>query len=618
MSKEMPWKEEYKVFGIPETFAPYPELPVWDMLEKTALKYRKTGLIQMGCKLTYPGVKEHVDRLAAAFAALGLKKSDRVATLLPTSIQFIICDYAISRAGLVHIPSSSLEPAHMLEHKFREGGPRALIASDTAYMAGEAAEKTGIKHLIRTRLSDYSGSPDPRPPAGKGELWLRELIESSRPSPPEISFQVETDLETLLFTGGTTGMPKGCMLTHRNIYANAIQSLGIFGHAGRLLQGAVSVLLALPFFHSYGHIIMHTMTIFGGDQILVPDAKDTDYMAEMIEKHNPVLQFGVPTQFMKMSRTGLKKKRGIVGISGSAPLPENTQQEFERSAGGGIMEGYGLSEMSPVTHLNTSFILRILGGRLPVRINSLILSIPGTAPVLNFFLRCMGARTVGRISGSLISVLVSITRKGAASGKKEKRKTIGIPCPDTEIKLVDVNTGKTLRRDEMASGLPGELCLKGPQRMLGYWPEPGSGLDEEGCVNTSDVAKIDENGYFCIVDRTKDMIIVSGYKVYSRELDEILYKHPKINMAACVGVPDPRREGSERVAVYVQPLDPHRNDLTEEEIIEYLRARTAKYAVPRLVRIVEEMPLTEVQKVDKKELRAAARREFEKKELMRS
>ncbi|MFW6334413.1 MAG: class I adenylate-forming enzyme family protein, partial [Desulfosalsimonas sp.] len=229
---------------------------------------------------------------------------------------------------------------------------------------------------------------------------------------------------------------------------------------------------------------------------------------------------------------------------------------------------------------------------------------------LNFLLRLLGTRAVGWVTGKGISLLVWLTKKSPSKGRTEKRGTAGIPYPDTVIKLVDVDTGKTLTSQEMTEGRPGELCMKGPQRMLGYWPEPGSGLDEEGYVQTSDVVKIDDRGYFYIVDRTKDMIIVSGYKVYSRELEETLYSHPKVSLAAVIGIPDPEREGSERVAVYLQPDSRYKDQILESEIIEYLRQRVAKYAVPRAVRIVDEIPQTEVQKVDKKKLREIAKREF--------
>jgi len=195
---------------------------------------------------------------------------------------------------------------------------------------------------------------------------------------------------------------------------------------------------------------------------------------------------------------------------------------------------------------------------------------------------------------------------------QEKRGTAGIPLPDTEIRFLDVETGREISIKEMLAGARGELLMRGPQRMLGYWPEPGSGMDAEGWVHTSDVVQIDERGYFYIVDRTKDMIIVSGFKVYSREVDDLLSEHPKIRSAATVGVPDPEREGSERVAVFVQPRSQHVNDLTEQEILDYLKDRVARYAMPKLVRLVDELPVTAVQKLDKKVLRKLAEKEFAK------
>lgn len=602
---QLPWLKEYRVFGISESCEPYPDEPVYGILKRAAKKFKKTGLIQLDFKMNYPLVKDHVDRLATALAGLGLKKGDRVATILPTSIQFVIADYAISRAGLVHIPSSSLEPLHALEHKFTMGSPKALICDYLVDQAKPVAKKTGIEHLILTKLEDYSNNP-PEHEKVEGAMWMSALIADNPPDPPDIEFDVTKDLETLLFTGGTTGLPKGCMLTHRNIYANSIQSVAALGRASRLLEGAISVLLGLPLFHSYGHIVMHSMTLNGANQILIPDARDTDSMVQMIQKYNPVIQVGVPTQFMKIAGSALKG-RGILGMSGSAPLPPSTQKSFEEKSGGGIMEGYGLSEMSPVTHLNTSFLLRIMGGRTPVRINNALLSIPGLIFVVNWFLRIIGPGIIGRIAGRALAFIVKSTAKKNTKGKtSEKRGTAGIPAPDTKIKILDVNTGKPLIVDDMLAGMRGELCLKGPQRMLGYWPEPGTGLDSEGYVRTSDVVEVDKNGYFYIVDRTKDMIIISGYKVYSREMDDILHSHPGIAMAATIGIPDPEREGSERVAVYVQPVAGSKDKLTEEGIIQYLKKRVAKYAVPKVVRIVDEIPLTEVQKINKKLLREQA------------
>ena len=280
------------------------------------------------------------------------------------------------------------------------------------------------------------------------------------------------------------------------------------------------------------------------------------------------------------------------------------------------MEGYGLSEMSPVTHLNTSFLLRILGGRTVVSLNTKLLQIPGIVPVVNACLRAVGSRNVGLIMSKGMGILSRLTSSKDKKPKKvvEKRGTIGVPMPDTEIKILDVDSGRELSWADMLSGKTGEMCLRGPQRMLGYWPTPGSGLDEEGYVRTGDVVRVDENGYFYIVDRTKDMIIVSGFKVYSREIDDIMQSCPGVERAATIGVPDPERPGSERVCVFVEPQQGREKDVTEEKVIHYLKNAVAKYAVPKVVRIVESIPLTEVQKVDKKLLRKMAEEESDGKD----
>lgn len=617
MTQTMPWFKEYKVFGIPETLAPYPDKPVGAMLDETARLYKKTGLIQNNFKLTYPEVKDHADRLATALIDKGLKKGDRVATILPTSIQFVITDYAIAKAGLVQIPSSHLEPPANLEHKFSKGTPRALVCLDEYLdLAKKVMEKTKIEYLIVTCLDDYSLTP----PAKHADLglpnafWLSDLITKTEPRDLKIQFDVEKDLELLLFTGGTTGLPKGCMLTHRNIYANALQSSWAQGAASRVVKGAISVLFGLPMFHSYGHVILHVLTILGADQILVTDARDTKTMVEMIKKYRPLMQMGVPTQFLKIAQEELAGI-GMLGISGSAPLPPSTQAEFEKKSSGAIMEGYGLSEMSPCTHLNTSFLVRLAGGRIPQRLNSAFLGLPGVAPITNRGLRLVGSKAIGVVAGKFISFKVKTTggEKKKKKPSSEKRGAVGIPFPDTDIRLIDVDTGVTLTSEEVLAGKKGEMCLKGPQRMLGYWPEPGSGLDEEGYVRTGDVVTVDKDGYFYIVDRTKDMVNVSGYKVYTREIDDILCGHPKVEMAATVGIPDPEREGSERVVAYIQPKAAYLDTLTPEEIIDFLKEQVAKYAVPKAVQIVETMPLTEVQKLDKKRVRALAQEMFKDK-----
>ena len=599
-----PWFKEYRVCGIPETLEPYPEVATHFFLDQAAREFPRIGCVQLGLEISYPEIKEHADRLANALAGMGVEKGDRVATLLPTSVQFIICDTAISKAGAVHVPCSFLEARDTLAHKFTESSPKALICLDEHLpLAASLREHMGTGNIIATRLDDYSAGPSRRAEAPNA-LWLSEVIDQARPAPPDISLHPARDLETLLFTGGTTGLPKGCMLTHRNLVANVLQNTAVFGPVTKVLRGNISVIMGLPFFHSYGHCVMHTM--IGGtcaNMLIVPDPRDTGAMLDLLKRYHPVLQFGVPTQFMKMLEQNLKGTK-IIGISGSAALPPTVQEKFQESSGGYVSEGYGLSELSPVTHFNVSTNVRVMGGRKMVPVMNKLVFNPVGVALMRAQAKVLGPDRFGRVFTGIMGALAKSSSRRKKLQGVEKRATIGIPLPDTEVKVIEVDSGKPLSFEELyREGRVGEMLLKGPQRMLGYWPEPGRGLDEEGFVHTGDVVMMDENGYFAIVDRTKDMAIVSGYKVYTREIDDILYDHPATELAATIGLPDPERPGSERIRVFVQLKPEYRGKVTEEDYLAYLREKVARYAVPRSVTFLDEMPLTEVFKVNKKELR---------------
>lgn len=602
---EETWFKEYELCGIPKTLKPYPNTPVFNFLEVAAEKYPSSGIVQLGKEVKYTEIKEDTYRLATALADLGIKKGDRVATILPTSIQFIIADYAISKAGGIHIPSSFLEPPNVLEHKFKEGTPKVLIclsedSDKDVTKIKTLAERAEIETVILTKIEDCSLSK-PEHESLDNMLWLTELIEKYNPAPPDVDIDIEKDLETLLFSGGTTGMPKGCMLTHKNILANTIQSASAFGPAANLLNGNFSVLIGVPFYHAYGHIIMHTMTYQGATQLLVIDPRNTRSIINMIKEYYPILQIGVPTQYIKMLKEELKGI-GILGISGSAALPPDVQEQFEKKSGGGLIEGYGLSECSPNTHINPSLMIRLSGGSgRGVAIIRKILQIP-LRYILGTVIKYMDRKTIGKVSSKLLPILMRL-RSRPKFKKEEKQGTIGIPFCDTEIKVID-NTGRELSLDELINGQAGELCINGPQRMLGYWPEEGTGIDEDGYVHTGDIAKMEERGYFYIVDRVKDMINVSGNKVYSREIDDILYQHPAVEIAATIGVSDPKRPGSEKVKIYIQLRPEHRGKVKEEAFREYLEDKVARYALPKYIEFIDEMPLTGVQKVDKKALKA--------------
>jgi long-chain acyl-CoA synthetase len=601
---DYPWFKEYEIVGIPRTLEPYPDEPSHYFLDLAAEKVPRMGCVQLGLEITYPELKDHADRLANALAAMGIEKGDRVATLLPTSVQFIIADAGISKAGAVHVPCSFLEPEDNLAHKFSESGPKAIICLDEHLLLAESLQEhmAAPEIIIITKLEDYSSSPPERAEV-PGAQWFTEIIEQAQPVLPSISYNPTEDLETLLFTGGTTGLPKGCMLTHRNIVANAMQNPAMFGPIRKILEGSVSALIGLPFFHSYGHCIMHTMINGMYNMLIITDPRDTKSMLKMIHEYNPVLQFGVPTQFMKLLEEDIKATR-IIGISGSAALPPKVQEKFEKESKTFVAEGYGLSELSPVTHFNVSANVRAMGGRKMVPIMNKLMFNKLNAAFMNFQAKVLGPKVYGKIFLAILGLVSDHNRKSEKLKGEEKRATIGIPVPDTVIKVVEVDTGKIISFKEMIEeGAVGELLLAGPQRMLGYWPEPGRGLDEEGFVHTGDIVKLDENGYFSIVDRTKDMAIISGYKVYTREVDDILYDHPATDVAATVGVPDPEREGSERIKVFIQVKAEYKGKVSEEDYITYLREKVAKYAVPKSVVFLEEMPLTEVFKVNKRILR---------------
>ena len=613
MNKSFPWKREYSIFGIPHTFAPYTDEPVHSMLYLAAERYPNMGLICGGYHMCYPEVKDQSMRLASALNKSGLVKGDRVATMLPTSIQFVVVDYALSIAGLVHMPLSFLDSVEMLVNKIDTALPKVLVCTtDNIGIAKEVVKHNNTVQLIITDMKDYSSNPqvDYEFDMSCKYLLMRDLIKNSDPLITPSTIDVTRDIETLLFTGGTTGVAKGCMLTHRNVYANALQNCYVMGQLEQTVKGAASVLLGIPFFHSYGHVVMHSMTLLGFNQILISDPRDSNAMINAIKQYRPVVQIGVPTQFMKLASEMSGEKFNIIAISGSAALPPNVVQEYEEQCGGNIMEGYGLSEMTAVTHLNTSVLTRLFGGRGKYYFLNLILELPGVITIANYFARKAGSLKIGILLGFIIKVTTRLFGSRVTNKSNEKRGSIGIPQPDTGICMRDVETDRIISWDEAVKGKTGELCLSGPQRMLGYWPEPGSGLDKDGFVRTGDIVRMDKRGYFYVIDRVKDMINVSGYKVYSREIDDILSAHPAVSIGAAIGIPDPHREGSERVIVYVQLKQGYENTTNENDIKEYLASKVAKYAVPKIVKIVTELPITNIQKVDKKLLRERACADF--------
>lgn len=376
---------------------------------------------------------------------------------------------------------------------------------------------------------------------------IATLVAEHDPVPPVVDIDPALDLCELAFTGGATGLPKGVMLSHANRYANIVQSLPWF--LKPLLggiKGKTSVLLSIPMFHTYGNFVHLSGINLGLRLLILPEARDTEAILHSIQDHRPFLVPGVPTQFMRLADAGLKRSNCML-FSGSAPLPAEVAQEIRRKTGMPISEGYGLTETSSMAHINLTGFARILG-----------------------FMA-------------------------------QEKPGIGVPLPDTECRLVDPDTG-----EELPIGEPGEVALRGPQVMLGYWPEPGSGLTEDGWLLTGDIAEMDEEGYFQIVDRIKDMVNVSGLKVYTTEVDDILFKHPAVALAAAFGIPDVEIPGSERVMAVIVLKEGKEGTITADELRDYCRQHLPPYAVPRIVEFHDELPLTVTEKVHKKVLREQA------------
>ncbi len=375
-----------------------------------------------------------------------------------------------------------------------------------------------------------------------GAHQLEDLIEKYEPKPPKVEINPTEDLALLPFTGGTTGVPKGTMLTHYNITTNVIQTMHWMMKPLEVgVKGKASVLICVPVFHQYGHWAVHA-GISWALRVFLTDPRDIDRIVEIIKKHRPFMVLGVPTHYMLLLTKDLPKMP-IFCYSAAAALPPDVAKEFEKKIGVPMGEGYGMTEATAATHLNLS--------------------------------------ALSKVTGFMANV----------------KRSIGVPTPDTEVKIVDPETG-----EEVPFGETGELYIRGPQIMKGYWPTPGKGL-ENGWLATGDIGRMDEDGYFYIVDRIKDMINVSGMKVYSRVVDDVLYEHPAVSVAGAVGIPDPERPGSERVKAFITLKEGYEGKVTADDIIKYCREKLPPYAVPKFVEFRKGLPLTLAMKIFKRKLR---------------
>jgi long-chain acyl-CoA synthetase len=470
-----------------------------------------------------------------------------VCLFLPNCSEYVLAYWAVLKAGGVVVPTSILRTDDGLFYEVSNSGSRLMVCKevhlDRAMAVRERSNLEGI--LIASNLG-YDVEPV-HYSLPKGVYDIATLISNDDAPPPRVEIDAPHDLCELAFTGGATGVPKGVMISHANRYASIMQTLPWFMKpllGG--IKGKTSVLLSIPMFHAYGNFIQTSAIYLGLRLLILPEARDTEAILASIINHRPFLVPGVPTQFMRLADAGLKRSNCML-FSGSAPLPAEVAQEIKRKTGMAVSEGYGLTESTSVSHINLSAFSRIMGFMAKEK--------PG----------------------------------------------IGVPLPDTECRLVDPESG-----EEVPIGKPGEVVIRGPQIMVGYWPDPGSGLTGDGWLHTGDVGVMDETGYFQIVDRLKDMVNISGLKVYTTEVDEVLYRHPAIALAAAFGIPDAEIPGSERVMAVVSLKAGYQSSVTEQELRDFCRQSLPPYAVPKTIEFRDELPLTVSEKVFKNVLREQA------------
>jgi long-chain acyl-CoA synthetase len=547
---DKPWLKSYKLgpYKLDESLAPYPQEPVFQALDDAAARYGgQTAVLFLGRSLNYRQLRDQANRLASALAGLGVRRGDRVCLFLPNCLEFVLGDWAVLKTGATVVPTSVLRSEDGLAHEVGASGARMIICREEDLERCQAVQaRYGVEALVVTSTAGYDlQGVSCSPP--KGAHDFRRLVDEGDPSPPAVQIDPAEDLCELAFTGGATGVPKGVMVTHSNRFSCIRQGVPwILKPVLRGFIGKASVLIAIPLFHSYGHYVLQSAAHLGMRVILLPDPRDTKMLVEQIALHRPFLMPLVPTQLMRIADANLGRLNALP-MSGSAPLPAEVAEAFRRKTGMPVSEAYGLTETSPLTHFNVS--------------------------------------TFSKITGFM----------------PQLKTGIGIPSPDTECRLMDPDTGR-----EAPFGQPGEIVVRGPQIMKGYWPQPGAGLTSDGWLHTGDIAVMEDDGYFQLVDRCKDMVNVSGLKVYTTEVDEVLYKHPAVLAAAAFGVPDREKAGSERVMAVIQLKEQHRGSVTEEEIRTFCRQHLAPYAVPAVIEFRSELPLTVSEKIFKKALRDAA------------
>jgi long-chain acyl-CoA synthetase len=547
---EQPWLRHYDA-QVPRE-VPLPADHLYGLLEQAARSHpRGTATLFYGARLDYRGLKRAADAFSGSLDALGVKRGDRVALILPNIPAYPIVHFGTLRIGAVLVPTNPLYVERELEHQLRDAGAETAVVFDKLYPRLAAVrERTPVKRVIVAEARTFL------PPLLRLVLWIKERG-GFRPNPSQGVLRLADllrgpagdsdpapvtpdDTAILLYSGGTTGISKGAELTHRNALVNVAQ---VRSWLWPMQDRQETILCALPFFHSYGMTTaLHLAPLLASTMLLLPRF-DLNEVVARIGRHRPTIFCGVPSMYNAINHHP-KADRETVGsirlcVSGGSGLPEEVQKRFESLTGASLVEGYGLSEASPVTYVNPM----------------------------------AGRRKLG---------------------------SIGLPIPGTEARIVDPET-----RAPLGPGREGELAVRGPQVMRRYWnrPEETAAVLHDGWLLTGDVAVMDEEGYFRIVDRRKDVIISAGMNIYPREIEEVLLQHPKVMEAAVIGIPSRLREEVVKAFLVARPGE----TVTRAEVLEFCRDKLARYKLPREIELRDALPKSIVGKVLKRVLREEER-----------
>jgi long-chain acyl-CoA synthetase len=540
-----PWLDSYPP-GVPE-HVEIPGTNLASLLADAARDYpHAPALYFEGRTISYSELAERAWRFAGALAKLGVKKGTRVGLILPNCPQAVVALFGALRIGAVVVQNNPLYTERELEHQLGDADVEVVVCLDLVYERVRALrERVGIREVVVTSVLDElpavkrMAAPytkrgrEASAAIGRDEpvrRW-RELLRQEADKPAEAAVDPEVDLALLQYTGGTTGVAKGVMLSHRNLSANVEQVRAWFPDAD---PGHEIMMAVLPFFHVYGLTVCLLLGIRLRAALVLLPRFDLEQVLKAIDRYRPTLFPGVPTIYVAINNAVEKGGHDLSSIkaclSGAAPLPMEVAERFERFSGGRLVEGYGLSESSPVAIANPIY----------------------------------GKRKAG---------------------------TIGMPLPDTLARVIDPEDSSRT----MPVGESGELAIRGPQVMRGYWnrPDESAQVLRDGWLLTGDMAVMDDEGYFSIVDRKKDLIIAGGYNIYPREVEEVLYEHPKVEEVCVAGVADTYR--GEVVKAYVVLREGQQ--ATADELRDFAKTRLAAYKVPRVVEFRDQLPKTMVGKV---------------------